>query len=174
MEHKLILFIDSGDTLINEATEIRNAEGVVIQADLIDGAKETLRSIRAAGYRIALVADGLNQSFINMYTAHSLRDCFDAWAVSELVGECKPSPRMFQTAFDQLGLSTADKSRVIMVGNNLSRDIAGANRFGLTSVFFDWSPRYPHSSQEPDEVPDYTIHSLPGLLPLLASIRVLA
>ena len=35
MEHKLILFIDSGDTLINEATEIRNAKGVVIQAELI-------------------------------------------------------------------------------------------------------------------------------------------
>jgi putative hydrolase of the HAD superfamily len=86
MEHKLILFIDSGDTLINEATEIRNARDVVIKADLIDGAEETLRAIHAAGYCIALVADGLNQSFINMYTDHGLRDCFDAWAVSEIVG----------------------------------------------------------------------------------------
>jgi putative hydrolase of the HAD superfamily len=78
---------------------------------------------------------------------------------------------MFQTAFDQFSLSAADKSRVVMVGNNLSRDIAGANRFGITSIFLDWSPRYPHTSQAPDEAPDYTIHTPPELLPLLEQLE---
>jgi putative hydrolase of the HAD superfamily len=83
----------------------------------------------------------------------------------------KPDPLMFQTAFDQLGLSAADKSRVVMVGNNLSRDVAGANRFGITSIFLDWSPRYPHSCHEPVEVPDYSILTPPELLPLLEQLE---
>ena len=30
---------------------------------------------------------------------------------------------------------------VVMVGNNLERDIAGANRLGLISVFLHWTER---------------------------------
>ena len=61
---------------------------------------------------------------------------------------------------DRMGLTDADKGRVIMVGNNLKRDIAGANRFGITSVHFCWSPRYPHEASEPDEEPTYRIHDI--------------
>lgn len=40
-----------------------------------------------------------------------------------------------------------------MVGNNLERDIVGANRFGITSVFIKWSPRYPMEPKNEEEVP---------------------
>jgi putative hydrolase of the HAD superfamily len=73
---------------------------------------------------------------------------------------------MFQEAMDQLGLSDADKGRVVMVGNNLRRDIRGANLFGIASVWLDWTTRYPRESRDADEVPDYTIH-VPAELPAL-------
>ncbi|MCD8023570.1 MAG: glycoside hydrolase family 88 protein [Lachnospiraceae bacterium] len=44
-----------------------------------------------------------------------------------------------------------------MIGNNLKKDIAGANRFGITSIWLDWSPRYFHTVEEPDWQPDYTV-----------------
>jgi putative hydrolase of the HAD superfamily len=74
--------------------------------------------------------------------------------VSEIVGEKKPSPKMFAEAMRQLHLSEEDKKHIVMFGNNLRCDIAGANRFGITSVLLDWSPRYHYTPRENDEKPD--------------------
>lgn len=162
----LIIFIDSGDTLVNESTEIRDANGDVVKADLIPGAKDALRGLHEAGYTIALVADGSVASFNNVYRQHGLSDCFDQRAISEAVGVSKPNAAMFETAMDLLHLTEADIPRIIMVGNNLSRDVLGANRMGITSVLMAWSPRYRHEPIYADERPVYTLASpseLPGL-----------
>jgi putative hydrolase of the HAD superfamily len=171
MKKQIILFIDSGDTLVDEASEIRDAENMVIKADLIAGAAEAMRVIHNEGYAVALVADGNNRSFDNVYAQHKLRDCFDAWVISETVGVQKPAPEMFRAAMEQLLLSDSDKYRIVMAGNNLRRDILGANRFGIVSIWLDWSPRYPHESNGEDEIPDYVIHTPQELPPLLRELE---
>jgi len=57
-----------------------------------------------------------------------------------------------------------------MVGNNLERDIAGANRLGLISVFFHWSERRRTTPETEDEAPDHTVHSPQELRALLADL----
>lgn len=158
MKH-LIIFIDSGDTIVDESTEIRDDRGIVIGAELIPGAGETLRFFKREGFRIALVADGELESFQNIYRENGLGYCFEKRIISEIVGEQKPSPLMFEQAMSEMALEEQDKPRIVMVGNNLKKDIAGANRFGLTSVWLDWSPRYFHSIEEPDWQPDYRVCS---------------
>ena len=159
MSKKLIVFIDSGDTLVNEGTEYRNEGSPIVQScELIDGAKEMLLTLKERGYTIELVADGYTQSFDNSYGQHGLKNIFDARTISEEVGEKKPSQAMFETAMKLLHLTDEDKKRIIMVGNNLERDIVGANRFGITSVFINWRPRYPMEPKNEAEVPDYIIH----------------
>ena len=128
---RLIIMTDIGDTIIDESTEIRNDQDVVIHADCIPGARETYLRLHAAGYPIAMVADGLDTSFKNMMRQHGLTGICDAWIVSELVGADKPDPAMFRAAMDALGLTDADKSRILMIGNNVKRDIRGGNRFGF-------------------------------------------
>ena len=62
-------------------------------------------------------------------------------------------------------------SKCISAGNNLKKDIAGANRFGITSVWLNWSKRYYHTIEEPDWKATYEI-SLPKELPdLLAKLE---
>ena len=164
---KLIIFTDSGDTLIDEATQVRDERGIVLRADFIPGAGEMLKSLHDEGFTIALVADGEWESFQNVFRENGLGYCFDAWVVSEVVGLQKPAAIMFETAYEKLGLREADKKRIVMIGNNLKKDIAGANRQGLISVWLDWSPRYFHTVEEPDWQPDYTIRTpeeLPELL----------
>ena len=164
---KLIIFTDSGDTIIDEATQIRDERGIVLHARCIPGADTVLRQLKAEGYTIALVADGEWESFQNVMHENDLADCFDAWVVSEVVGQQKPNAIMFETAYEKLGLTENDKKRIVMIGNNLKKDIAGANRQGLISVWLDWSPRYFHTVEEPDWQPDYTIRTpeeLPELL----------
>ena len=71
---KLIIFTDSGDTLIDEATQIRDERGIVLRADFIPGAGETLRQLHDEGYIIALVADGECESFDNQNFSSLIRD----------------------------------------------------------------------------------------------------
>ena len=167
MSKKLIIFTDSGDTIIDEATQVYDDRHIVQEASFIPGADRVLRQPHEEGYTIALVADGEWESFQNVYRRSGLDDCFDAWVVSEVVGQQKPAAIMFETAYEKLGLTEADKSRIVMIGNNLKKDVAGANRQGLTSVWLDWSPRYFHTVEEPDWQPDYTVHTPEELLALI-------
>ncbi len=163
---RLIIFTDIGDTIIDEDTEVRNAEGVVIHAECIPGAKETYLRLYEAGYPIVMVADGLTPSFHNTMKENGLDRIFAAWIISDAVGEDKPSPKMFSAAMEAMRLTEKDKSRILMIGNNVSRDIRGANRFGLISVLLDWSKRRPFNEELPEDHPDYRIHAPEELLSL--------
>ena len=166
VKKRLIIFTDIGDTIIDEGTEVRNDQGVVIHAECIPGAKETYLRLYEAGYAIVMVADGLNQSFRNTMRENGLDHIFSAWIISETVGEDKPSPKMFSAAMEAMGLTEADKKSILMIGNNVSRDIRGANRFGLISVLLDWSKRRPFDEELPEDHADYRIHTPEELLAL--------
>ena len=168
MEKKLIIFTDIGDTIIDESTEVRKVKyGVVYDAECIPGAKEALLTLYDQGYTIVMVADGLEQSFRNTMEKNGLDHIFSEWMISEQIGVEKPNPLMFRTAMDRMGLTDLDKDRIVMIGNNLSRDINGANRFGIRSIHMAWSERYPTTPAHPDEVPTYCIHSPLELVPLI-------
>jgi len=169
---KLIIFTDVGDTIIDEGTEVRNEPGgVVLRADCIPGAKETMLRLHAEGYTIAMVADGLVESFHNTMAQNGLDHIFAAAVISEPLETHKPDPRMFRCAMDALGLADADKARVIMVGNNLERDVVGANRFGIASVHLAWSPRYRKEPQNAEETPDFRIGSPEELYELVTRLN---
>ena len=166
-QHKLIIFWDSGDTIVEEITEKRDANGIVYYAELHHGCKELLESLYEEGFTMALVADGEVDSFQNIYEQHNLGHVFQTRAISEALPDRKPAAVMFQTAFDGLGLTDADKPRVVMIGNNLIRDVVGANRYGITSIFFDWSTRYDKNPKNEEETPQYTVHTPEELSVLL-------
>ncbi len=168
---RLIIFTDIGDTIIDEGTEERDIGQTVVHAECIPGAKETYLRLYEAGYTIVMVADGTTPSFHNTMEENGLDHIFAAWIISDQVGEDKPSPKMFSAAMEAMHLTEADKSRVIMVGNNLSRDIRGANRFGITSVLLDWSKRRPFIEELPEDHPDYRIHTPEELLSLVEQLE---
>ena len=172
MDKKLIIFTDIGDTIIDEATEVRKERfGVVYSAACIPGAKETFLDLYHQGYTIVMVADGLEQSFHNTMKENGLDHIFSEWMISEQIGVEKPNALMFETAMKRMGLTDADKERVIMVGNNLSRDIVGANRYGIRSVHMCWSKRYPAQGSTPEEEPTWRIHKPEELLPIAEELE---
>jgi FMN phosphatase YigB (HAD superfamily) len=59
-----------------------------------------------------------------------------------------------------------------MVGNNLERDIAGANGVGIGSIFFSWSDRRSRVPAAPLQRPDHVITALSQLPGLLESIEL--
>lgn len=169
--HLLAICIDSGDTLVDEATEVKDADLVVQRAELIPGASELLYEIKRRGYPLALVADGPVGSFQNIYTQHELLHLFDVFAISGKVGVEKPDARMFEAALEQLAIPPSHYGRTLMLGNNLERDIKGANALGIISVWIDWAPRRSKIPADASEVPQYTIKTPLELLDVIEQIE---
>jgi len=160
------VFLDSGDTLVNEETEVFDDEGYVIEAGLIPGALEMVNALTREGYRLALVADGRVRSFATILGGHGIEPHFEAQVISEAEGCSKPDARMFQKAISSLGLSQSDAKDIVMVGNHLERDIGGANQLGIISIWQSWSKKRTHIPEFDHEIPRYTIRT-PGELPAL-------
>ena len=165
------LLFDLGDTIMVEETEVKDAEGTTLRAELVPGMAEALRELKAAGHRLALVADTRPQTPENVLRQHGLYDLFETLAISEVAGASKPDPALFRVALDAMRIPAADYGRVVMVGNNLERDIAGANRLGLISVFFHLNDRRRTQPLAPDEMPRHTVASAAELLSLVARLR---
>jgi HAD superfamily hydrolase (TIGR01509 family) len=153
----LAICLDCGDTLIDEGTEIKGPGDAALSGELIPGADELLRELSRRGYRLALVADGPPATFVNLLTQHGLYGHFAAFAISGQLGYAKPDPRIFAHALDQLGIRPAEYGRTLMLGNNLARDIKGANALGMVSVWLDWGPRRAKVPADESEAPCYTI-----------------
>jgi FMN phosphatase YigB (HAD superfamily) len=168
--HLKAVFFDCGDTLVDERTEVK-APGseVVLSGELIPGARQMLDALKEHGHRIVLVADGPRKSFVNLLGQHQLWEHFDGHIISEDVGALKPDPAMFDAALETVGLTRADARHVVMVGNNLERDIRGANALGITSVLMAWSSLRPRHAASAAAHPDYRILT-PGELPTLIDI----
>lgn len=167
----LAICLDCGDTLVDEGTEIKDQTGAALQADLIPGAAELVRTLKQRGYPLALVADGPVATFRNLLSQHHLYHLFDVFAISEQVGLEKPAAPIFLYALDQLGIEQVDFGRVAMVGNNLARDIKGANALGLISIWLDWAPRRAKTPADPAEEPDFTIRQPLDLLTVLDAVE---
>lgn len=171
--HLAAVFLDCGDTLIDESTEIKlPSSEVVISADEIPHAMQAVADLSEAGYPLALVADGPRGTFENLLKPRNVWQMMQTHAISSDVSALKPSPLMFQCAMDGLKLGPEDRGRVVMVGNNLSRDIKGANDFGLTSLFVAWSKKRSHAPADASETPDYTIETLDELPKVIEAIEL--
>ena len=174
----LTLLFDLGDTIMDEGTEIKDAEGTTLAAELIPGMADALHDFRAAGHHLAIVADARPDTPLNVLRQHGLIDLFEVLAISEVVGAAagvasidKPDPRIFRAALDALGIAPVDYGRVVMVGNNLERDIVGANRLGLISVFFHWNERRRTQPLSVEETPRYTVTSARELAELVERLE---
>ena len=109
---KLILFWDSGDTIVEEVTEVRNERGIVTSAKLHEGCTELLLRLYQEGFRMALVADGEVESFENIYRQHELESVFEVRAVSEALPERKPAAIMFSEYYFYLNAFIVEKDDV--------------------------------------------------------------
>ena len=163
------IFFDLGDVIMQEETERKDAELNTQHADLVEGMGEALRALKSRGYRFGLVADTRPRTAWNVLHQHNLYDLFDTIAISEEVGCEKPDPRMFLFALDKLNIEPNDYGRVLMIGNNIARDIGGANNVGLVSVWFHWNERYARAND--GSVPKHEVRTADELLQLIKAIE---
>jgi HAD superfamily hydrolase (TIGR01549 family) len=169
MALQAVLF-DLGDVIMREETE-EKVDGVTQRAELHPGMAGVLATLRAQGIPLGLVADTRDGTYRNVLGMHGLLELFDAFAISDHLGVEKPDRRIFEHALDALGIPEPDWRSVAMVGNNLARDIRGANALGLVSIWLVWNQRYPLVGVDALETPRFQVSTADGLQRLLLALH---
>ncbi|MFG1975542.1 HAD family hydrolase [Nonomuraea fuscirosea] len=94
-----------------------------------------LAGLRAAGWRVGIVTNGMADNQLGKLRRTGLADVVDGYAVSGVEGIRKPDARLFQIAAQRCGVSLAEGGW--MVGDNLVADIAGGQAAGLRGIWVD-------------------------------------
>ncbi|MGW8178779.1 MAG: HAD-IA family hydrolase, partial [bacterium] len=84
--------------------------------------------------------------------------------ISEEVGAAKPNPRIFDVAFQVM--NWPNKEEVLIVGDSLTSDINGGNRYGIDTCWFN--PR--HDPYTVDSESRFEIRDLRELIKLFEEI----
>jgi len=108
-------------------------------------------------FTLAVVSDGQSAWALPEMRAMGIDRYFDPIVISSDHGFRKPDPRLFQTALDGIG---AGPEEVLFVGNDMYRDVFGAKRIGIKTVFF--TSNQGRQNMEGVE-PDYIIHCIAEL-----------
>ncbi|MBN1191345.1 MAG: HAD-IA family hydrolase [Dehalococcoidales bacterium] len=126
---------------------------------LVDGAMEVLLTFKERGCPLALLTNGGSAVQRGKIERFRLAPFFECILIEGEFGTGKPDERIFRAALENLH---AAPSRSWMVGDDLERDIAGAQKLGIGTIWMDWKKAglAPYSRVRPDR----TIQDLRELL----------
>ena len=126
------------------------------QLQAYPGVEETVRQLHGS-YRLAAISDGQTAYAVPELYAVGLAGFFDPIIVSGNFGYRKPDPRLFVNALPAMELEPPED---LFVGNDMYRDVYGAQRVGMKTVFFKSN----QGTQEKEGVkPDYIIYNFSEL-----------
>ncbi|GHG80457.1 HAD family hydrolase [Streptomyces griseocarneus] len=123
-----------------------------------------LVGLREAGWRLGVVTNGMVGTQTNKLHQAGLYDLVDTVVISEAVGVWKPDARIFRHALTQLDAVAGP--RVVMVGDSLEHDVAGARITGLTTVWVSDGRSLPRTGPRPQ----HTIRTVTEAAELLHAV----
>ncbi|BCA55361.1 HAD family hydrolase [Nitrospira sp. KM1] len=125
--------------------------------ELYPGVMDTIAQLHQT-YQLAVITDAQTPYAVPELHAVGLLRYFDPIIVSGDVGFRKPHQQLFRNVLSAINLKS---SEVLYVGNDMYRDVYGAQRVGIKTVFI----RSNQGLQEKEGVnPDYIIYNFPELL----------
>lgn len=125
LEHHLDLDID--------VVSQKYIENLGKEIHMIDGVEEMLANLEDC--RLAIVTNGFQIAQHARINGSPLKNVFEAVITSEEARSQKPNPAIFEYTFKKLGIT--EKSKVLMVGDSLTSDIQGGNKFGIDTCWFN-------------------------------------
>ena len=97
-------------------------------------AVETVRWLRDAGCRLALLTNGAGEPQRSKVERFGLADLFDTILIEGELGFGKPDPRVYQRALADLDV---EPDRAWMAGDNPEWDVAAPQRQGIYGIWVD-------------------------------------
>ena len=99
---------------------------------LYPGVQKTLIKLSKMGLKLAIVSDAPRREAWLRICYLNLHNFFDLVLTFDDIGERKPSPKGFEMALNTFNLSPRE---VLMVGDWPERDVEGAKRLGIKTIF---------------------------------------
>jgi putative hydrolase of the HAD superfamily len=130
----------------------------------IDPEAESVLDDLARDHRLGLVTNGAPDVQREKLADTTLARHFGAIVISAELGIAKPDPRIFEHALRAIG---ADANGSVMIGDSLTRDVAGARSAGLRSIWIDRGDGPPKPE---DAVPDARVTALSQIRSCLAAL----
>jgi putative hydrolase of the HAD superfamily len=127
----------------------------------------TLTELRAAGYRLGVIANQPSQIRVAMQR-DGLVGFFETWGVSDDLGLHKPDPQLFVRTLE---LAAVEPGRSVMVGDRLDYDMRPAAAAGMRTVWIlrGEAPDDPTPAQL--RIPDAVIEELQQLPDVLDELN---
>jgi HAD superfamily hydrolase (TIGR01549 family) len=113
---------------------------------------DALRQLRAAGWRIGIVTNGMPDNQLGKIRNTGLDRLVDAWSISGEVGIRKPDPGIFHRTAERCGSRATDGW---MIGDSLTLDIAGGYAAGMRTIWI--RPHHPVPSLVQNPAPDVSV-----------------
>lgn len=98
-----------------------------------DGDRRALAELRAAGWTIGIVTNGMADNQEGKIRRTGLDALVDGWVVSDAVGSRKPRREIFEALATRLGCALDGW----MIGDSLDLDVAGGAAVGLRTAWID-------------------------------------
>jgi 2-haloacid dehalogenase len=130
--------------------------GLYLTVDAFPEVPETLRRLKEAGLKTAILSNGTPQMLSAAVENAKLADLFDAVLSVESVGVYKPHPKVYQLAVDRLGIEPG----AISFQSSNAWDAYAASAFGMRTV---WCNRTGQRSERLPGKPDFEIRYLTEL-----------
>ncbi len=124
------------DDPISELTREFEEASMQCGVDGVEGARETLASLRRAGIGLALVCDtGFTPGRVvrTLLEENGLLEYLEVLCFSDEVGVPKPGPDIFSKALAELGVRPPE---AVHIGDLRRTDIAGAHNVGMRAIRF--------------------------------------
>lgn len=99
------------------------------------GAKSTLIALKDKGFKLAILSDAPRLEAYLRLCGVGLDDFFDIILTKDDVKVVKPHKKGFKAIARKLGIKTEE---CLMVGDNLSRDMAGAKTLGMKTILANY------------------------------------
>lgn len=124
-----------------------------------DGAIETIKTLKNAGVRLALISNGKGETQREKVVHFDLEPLFECIILEGEFGAGKPDRRVFDHTLNELDTQPHE---TWMVGDNLDWEVATPQALGMKGIWVDW--RDAGLPEDTGIVPDRIIRSISELI----------
>lgn len=113
-------------------------ENLSCSPNLYNGAIDLCKYLKNK-YKVIILTNGIAKNQKNRLKLSKIDNYIDDVVISEEVGYPKPQKEIFEVAMEKS--KEIDKSRIIMVGDDLNADIKGGINFGIDTIWANYSKK---------------------------------